>query len=43
MLTPPQKNKGVLQKNENKKFVKMKIIKHFGGSDPMNELVFMFS
>jgi hypothetical protein len=34
----PQK-KGVLLKNQNKNFVKKKITKHFGGSDPMNELI----
>ena len=39
----PQKNEGVSQKNQNKNFVKKKFIKYFGGSDPMNELVFMFS
>ena len=37
----PQKNKGVSQKNQNKNFVKKRIIKYLGGSDPMNELVMM--
>ena len=36
--TAPQKNKGVSQKNQNKFFVKKRITKYFGGSDPMNEL-----
>ena len=35
----PQKNKGVSQKNQNKNFIKKRITKYFGGSDPMNELV----
>ena len=36
--TAPQKNKGVSQKNQNKNFVKKRIPKYFGGSDPMHEL-----
>ena len=39
--TVPQKNKGVSQKNKNKTFVKKRIAKYFGGSDPMNELQFI--
>ena len=31
-----QKNKGVSQKNQNKNFVKKRITKYFGGSNPMN-------
>ena len=37
--TEPQKNKGVSQKNQNKNFVKKRIAKYFGGSDPINELL----
>jgi hypothetical protein len=36
--TTPQKNKGVSQKNQNKKFIKKRITKCFGGPDTMNEL-----
>ena len=37
--TAPQKNKGVSQKNQKKNFVKKRITKYFGGSDPINELI----
>ena len=37
--TAPQKNKAISQKNQNKNFVKKRITKHFGGLDPMNELI----
>ena len=37
--TAPKKNKGVSQKNKNKNFAKTRITKHFGGSNPMNELL----
>jgi hypothetical protein len=40
--TAPQRDKGVSQKNQNKNFVKKKITKYFGGSDPMNELLVHF-
>ena len=33
------RNKGVSQKNQNKNFVKKRITKYFGSSDPMNELL----
>ena len=33
-----KKNKGDSQKNHKKNFVKKRITKYFGGSDPMNEL-----
>ena len=39
--TAPEK-KGVSQKNQNKNFVKKRITKYFGGSDPMNELLICF-
>jgi hypothetical protein len=35
----PQKNKGVSQQNQNKNFVKKRITKYFGVSDPVNELM----
>ena len=41
--TVPQKNKDVSQKNQNKNFVKKRITKYFGGSDPMNELMTWYS